>query len=206
MKTVENAITIGSVMSADIRGFVVASRLKEPEVPTFGAFVRAPIQQESAAVIGLVYDIRLQPDTFLRGLAATFDEADEDYQEVIADQREVRLLPVEIAVASIGYQDDNGYQCSLPPQPPMYLHRITLCSSEEIKTITRRPDFLRLLLENRDVPADELIVTVLRQAAQLRPQGTRETYMLTSARYLARHLGREALRLETMLRQLQQQG
>jgi hypothetical protein len=198
----EEVITIGSVLSADIRGFVVASRLKEPEVPAFGAFVRAPIQQARAAVVGLVYDIRLEPDTFLRGIAATYNEAEEGYREVIADQREVRLLPVEIAVVAIGYKDDEGYQCALPPQPPMYLHRITVCAPDEVLALTVSPDFLRLLLESRDIPADELITTALQRAARLRPQRVRESYLLEAARYLARHLGHDPLRLESILRQL----
>ena len=34
----DRTITIGNVLRADIRGFVVASRIPEPDVPTFGTF------------------------------------------------------------------------------------------------------------------------------------------------------------------------
>ena len=39
MTTTARTITIGNVLRADIRGFVVASRIPEPEVPTFGALI-----------------------------------------------------------------------------------------------------------------------------------------------------------------------
>lgn len=203
MSTNATTLAIGTVLRADIRGFVVASRIPEPDVPTFGTFVRAPIQQQQAWLVGLVYDIRLQDDPFLRGLAATLMEGQPGAAEVIADQREVRLLPVEISVTAVGYCTGSHYHYGLPPQPPMILHRITVCTPEEVCQITAHPDFLRLLLESRDIPTDELIAVALTRAAALRPVEEREPYLLDAARYLARQLGREPLRLETLLRRLQ---
>lgn len=203
MSTNATTLTIGNVLRADIRGFVIASRIPEPDVPTFGTFVRAPIQQAQAWLIGLVYDIRLQDDPFLRGLAATLVEGQPGVDEVIADQREVRLLPVEISVTAVGYYDGRRYHYGLPPQPPMILHRITVCDPDEVRQITAAPDCLRLLLEGRDIPTDELIAVALTRAAALRPADEREPYLLDAARYLARRLAHEPLRLETLLQRLQ---
>ena len=86
----EKIITIGNVLRADIRGFVVASRIPEPDVPTFGTFVRAKIQQQRADLIGLVYNITLQDDPFLRNLAVTVVPDDPRYAEIIRDQHENR--------------------------------------------------------------------------------------------------------------------
>jgi len=199
MSNQKKTITIGNVLRADIRGFVVASRIPEPEVPTFGTFVRAPIQQGQADLIGLVYNISLQDDPFLKNLAITLNQ---DEEEIIRDQRENRVIPVEISVAAIGYHDDLGYHYGLPPQPPMILYRITVCSKEEVQRITDSPDFLRALLDNREVPANELIPTALRRAAGLRDEALRENFYLTAGRYLARYLGRDPARLEQILRQL----
>lgn len=206
MKENTPSIPIGNVLRADIRSFVIASRIPEPEVPTFGTFVRAPIQQGKAQLIGLVYDIRLQDDPFLRDLAATVVEGDSNYEEVIRDQREVRAVPVEISVVAVAYGDEAGYHYGLPPQPPMILHRIHVCTPAEVRAITARPDFLRPLLENREVPADELITRALLRAAPLHgDSGTADSqdYLLAAGRYLARRLGREPLRLETILQHLQ---
>ncbi len=195
-------ITIGNVLRADIRGFVVASRIPEPEVPTFGAFVHADIQQEQAQLVGLVYDIRLLDDPFLRGIAAMVSEDQPGYAEMIADQREVRMVPVEISVASVAYRNAGGCHYGFPPQPPMILHRIRLCDDAGIAEITARPDFMRTLLQSPNIPADELIAVALNRAASLRPAGEREDYLLTSARYLARYLAGDPMRLETILRRL----
>ncbi|HQE92888.1 MAG TPA: hypothetical protein PLH19_08860 [Anaerolineae bacterium] len=198
----DKTITIGNVLRADIRGFVVASHIPAPDVPTFGTFVRAAIQQERAELIGLVYNITLQDDPFLKNLAVTVVEDDPRYAEIIRDQQENRAIPVEIAVVAIGYRNNEGYHYGLPPQPPMILHRITVCSQDEVRHITAAPDFLHTLLDNRDVPADELIPTALQQAAHLLPETLREDFYLDAGRYLAHYWGRDPARLERILRRL----
>ena len=200
MSSTTRVLTIGNVLRADIRGFVVASRIPEPEVPTFGTFVRAPIQHDQAQLIGLVYDIRLQDDPFLRNLAVTVRPGDPAFDEIIADQRENRVIPVEISVASVAYYYSNDPECryGLPPQPPMILHQITVCSSEEVKRITRSPDFMRALLDNRDIPTDELIPSVLLRAAPLHEDEDYD-FLLEAGRYLARNLGRDPVHLERLL-------
>jgi len=195
----EKTIAIGTVLRADIKGFVVASRIPEAKVPTFGTFVLAPIQQGQADLIGLVYNITLQDDPFLRNLAININQSDE---EIIRDQRENRALPVEIAVAAVGYRANDVYYYGLPPQPPMVLYRITVCSPEEVAHITRSPDFMRALLDNHDVPANDLIPTALRRAAKLREVEQQDAFYLEAGRYLARYLGRDPIRLEQILRQL----
>ncbi len=203
MTPAEKTISIGNVLRADIRGFVVASRIPEPDVPTFGTFVRAPIQQGQADLIGLVYNISLQDDPFLKNLAVALDEDNPHYEEIIRDQRDNRAIPVEISVVAVGCREGDRTRYGLPPQPPMVLNRITVCSSAEVCEITRRPDFLRALLDNRDVPADELIPTALRRAAGLRPSEQRDAFYVDAGRYLARNLGRDPVRLERVLRRLE---
>ncbi len=199
MNKQKQMITIGNVLRADIRGFVVASRIPEPEVPTFGTFVRAPIQQGRADLMGLVYNISLQDDPFLRNLAVTLHQSEE---EIIRDQRENRAIPVEISVVAVGYRDDAGYHYGLPPQPPMILYRITVCDEEEVYQMTDSPDFLRALLDNREVPANELIPAALKKAADLRSESQLDAFYLEAGRYLARYIGRDPVRLELILRQL----
>lgn len=194
----KQTLTIGNVLRADIRGFVVASRIPEPEVPTFGTFVRAPIQQGRTDLIGLVYNISLQDDPFLKNLAVNLDQTDE---EIIKDQRENRVIPVEISVAAVGYREDAAYRYGLPPQPPMVLYRITVCDADEVRAITAAPEFMRALLENRDVPAADLIPAAIRRAAELRPESDRAAFYLQAGRYLAHYLGRDPIRLEQILKQ-----
>lgn len=202
----ENArrITIGTVLRSDIHGFVAASRIPEPEVPTFGTFVSAPIQHEQAELIGLVYNISLQDDPFLRSIAANINMADPSHQEFVRDQRENRVIPVEIAVASVAYRYHNDpiYHYGYPPQPPIVLYEIRVCTPTEVLGITHSPDFMRVLLDNRDIPFDELVPTVLLRAAKARPAAEREQFLLGTGKMLARHLGRDSQRLDKILRHL----
>mgnify|MGYP000901125929 CR=1 FL=1 len=205
MQKPTGTITIGNVLRADIRSFVIASRIPEPDVPTFGTFVRVPIQQERAHSLGLVYNISLQDDPFLRHLAVTVDETNPQHREIIADQRE-RMIPVEISVAAIGYQDGEGtYHYGFPPQPPMVLKQITVCAPEEVIKITEQPDWMQPLLEIGEVPTDALIARALERSANLHggegsPQ--RDTYLVETLRYLARYLARDPLRLEAIVQQV----
>ena len=201
-------IVIGSVLRADIRGFVIASRIPEPNVPTFGTFVRAPIQQGQADAVGLVYDIRLQDDPFLKNLAVTVMGEDlTEYNEIIRDQQENRVIPVEISVVAVGYLQVNHGKMNIyygfPPQPPMILRRIHVCSREEVLIITEKPDFMRVLMDNTNISADELITTALKRAAMLRSSAERPDFLIECGNYLARYLGREPLRLEKILRSIE---
>ncbi len=83
-------------------GLCSAARLPEPDVPRFGDFVKAPAQRGRIDVIGLIYDIVIQDDAFVRQLVATPDLA-EDY---ILDQRENRQVPIEVSVLAVGYVNE----------------------------------------------------------------------------------------------------
>lgn len=203
MPSDNRTIAIGNVLRADIRGFVVASRIPAPEVPTFGTFVRAPIQQDTAELVGLVYDIRLQDDPFLRNLATTVFPGDPQSDEIIRDQRENRVVPVEISVAAIGYRyrAAGAYVYGFPPQPPMILHQIAVCPDAEVREITASPEFMRALLDNRDIPTDELIpATLLRASALREPDDLR--YLIQAGRYMTHELARDPVRVERILRRI----
>lgn len=189
---------VGRVLRSSIRGFVVASRIPEPDVPVFGSFVKAEIQRGATELIGLVYDIQIADDPFIRQLALQ----EEPDQVALADQREIRGVPIEIAVVAVGYRDGENIFHGLPPQPPIMLNRILICSSEEVRAFTERLDFLRLLFNSREMPADELIISCLRLAARAHPESERRTFLLDSGRELARMMGADLVRLEALLGRL----
>ena len=125
---------IGRLMRSATTGFVFGCTLPEPDVPRFGDFVRAPAQRGRIDVIGLVYDIVIQDDAFVRPLVAAGDLPD----EYILDQRRNRQVPVEVSVLAVGYRqnepdgDVSGFQQGLPPQPPVTLDAIVACTRDEI--------------------------------------------------------------------------
>jgi hypothetical protein len=194
----ESGFVVGRVLRSSIRGFFVASRIPEPDVPVFGSFVKAEIQRGATDLIGLVYDIQIADDPFIRQLALR----EQPDQVALADQREIRGVPIEIGVIAIGYRDDGNYFHGLPPQPPIMLNRIFICNADEVRAFTERLDFLRLLLNNREIPADELIISCLRLAVQSYPEPQRRDFLLNSGRELARLIGADLVRLEALLGKL----
>jgi hypothetical protein len=194
----DSGLVVGHVLRSSIRGFVVASNIPEPDVPVFGSFVKVEIQRGATELIGLVYDIEVVDDPFVRQLALQ----EEPDRVVVADQLQNRLVPIEIGVIAVGYRDGDAIYHGLPPQPPIMLNRIFICDDAEVRAFTQRLDFLRLVLNSREVPADELLLSCLRRAAEARPESERRTFLLGSGRELARLMGADLVRLEALLGRL----
>jgi len=190
--------TIGRLLRSSTAGYVFGCSVPEPEVPLFGAFVKAPAQRGQTEVIGLIYDITIEDDPFVRQMVATPD-LPEAYVE---DQRVNRQVPIEVSVLAVGYRNPAGFQHALPPQPPITLDRISQCSPAEVLEFTSRFDFLRLILDSPDAPADELIAVSLRHAADLRPPEDRTFFLREAGKELARLLNRDLARLENLLRRI----
>jgi hypothetical protein len=193
--------TIGRLLRSSTTGYVFGCAVPEPEVPLFGAFVKAPAQRKQTEIVGLIYNIAFEDDPFVRQMVATPD-LDEAY---IQDQRVNRQVPIEVSVLAVGYRsltNGHGFVYSLPPQPPITLDRISSCSGEEVLDFTARFDYLRLILDSPDAPADELIATSLHHAAAMRPAQDRTFFLREAGKELARLLNRDLARLENLLRRI----
>jgi hypothetical protein len=82
-------------------------------------------------------------------------------REVIEDQRNNRILPIEMSVLAVGYRLNGGLHYSLPPRPPMNLDPVVLVEDpQELAEFTRNLGYLRLILraEGGRVPVDQLLV------------------------------------------------
>ncbi len=194
----EGAIPIGRMMRSSTAGFTFGCSVPETDVPAFGAFVRAPVQGGRAQVIGLIYDITIEDDMFVRQIVAAPDLPD----AYIEDQRRNRQVPVEVSVLSIGYRNGDGLRYGLPPQPPITLDHIHLCPGAEVCDVTSRFDFFRLVLEAAIVPTDELLAASLRRAAAARPDYERADFLFRAGKELARLLAMDVVRLEYLLRRI----
>ena len=187
---------VGRVISASNARFAVGCRLLRSEVPTFGALVKAQAEDE-ITILGLVRDVQLLDDPLIRQVAVL----SEDRPELIADQYQ-RLLPIEVHVQVVGYRCRDQWCHWLPPQPPMSLARILTCTDEELREFTERFDYFRLVLDSRDLLADELLAAHLRNAAQARPDA-RDAFLVGAGRELARLLAMDLQRLDAILRRIQ---
>lgn len=193
-----NEMTIGRLLRSSTAGYVFGCSVPEPEVPLFGMFVKAPAQRGQSEVIGLIYNIAIEDDAFVRQMVATPDLP----EAYIQDQRLNRQVPIEVSVLSVGYRQGQGYVQSLPPQPPITLDRISSCSDQEVCEFTKRLDYVQLILNAPDAPADELIASALLRAADCRPPEDRSRFLREAGRELARLLNRDLPRLENLLRRI----
>jgi hypothetical protein len=189
---------IGRVLRASTTCFAVGCRVTELKGPAFGAMVKASPLDGRESVYGFIYDLHIQDDPLVRQLIVAQDVP----PETIEDQRHNRRVPIEIEIVTVGNQLGGAPQHQLPPRPPISLDPVYLCDDDEVRAFTGQLDFMRLLLNARDVPADELIVACLRLAAGVRPAAERGPFLLDAGRELARLMGSDLVRLEALLGRL----
>jgi hypothetical protein len=198
MTTFDGVATLGRLLRSATTGYVFGCSVPEPGVPCFGDFVKAPAERGQTNVLGLIYNIVVEDDPFVRQMVAAPD-LDDAY---ILDQRNNRQVPLEVSVLCIGYLNGRGIQCGLPPQPPVTLDSIRACQPAEVLECTSSFEYLRLILAAPDVPADELIAVSLRNAAELYAPEDRRGFLRKAGRELARLLSRDLARLDNLLRRI----
>jgi len=155
------SIQIGHLLRASTSGFVVGCSVSQLEAPSFGALVQAPLEAETR-VYGLIYDIHIDDDGLVRQLVTAGDVS----PEVMHDNRERRIVPVEMSVLTVGYEQGGSIYQLLPPRPPLSLDVIHLCSRAELVRFTDagRFGYFRHVLRAKDIPIGELLAAHVGQA------------------------------------------
>jgi hypothetical protein len=154
-------IEIGHLLRAGTTGFIAGCRINQLEAPAFGALVRAPLGA-GYQVYGLIYDIHIDDDGLVRQLVT----AENVTEEVMRDNRERRIVPVELSVLAVGYEQDGRVVHLLPPRPPLSLDVIYLCDDTDLVRFTSagRFGYFRHVLRSQDIPVGEVLAAHLHQA------------------------------------------
>jgi hypothetical protein len=191
-------LPIGWVLRSSTVGFAVGCRVLQPSVPQFGNLVKVPLP-EGLTIFGLIYDVQVKDDPAVRQLILV----GEMEPEAILDQRENRLLPIELSVLVVGYQwaGEKPVQ-GMPPQPPISLDYLALGDDADVRIFTEQLDYLRLVLNAAHIPSDELLIANLQYAAAVRPAETRRAFLVRAGRELARLLSYDLVRLDGILRRI----
>jgi hypothetical protein len=152
-----DTIRIGNLLRAGTTSFVAGCSVSQLEAPALGALVRAPLDK-NYSVYGLITDIHIEDDGLVRQLVTAGNITD----EVMHDNRERRIVPVEMSVLAVGYELDGKIFHLLPPRPPLSLDVIYLCSDAELAKFTsagtgpeRSPrgfGYFRHILQAKDIP------------------------------------------------------
>lgn len=158
---------IGRILRASTTGFAVGCRVNQLSVPAFGGLIRAQPVDEREAIYGLIYDMHIDDDPLVRRLVL----AENPPESVINDQRNNRLLPIEMSVLAVGYQLNGRLHHGLPPRPPLNLDPVELVSDPaDVRAFTDNLGYLRLILRNvgSNVPVDQLLVAHINNVYQIR--------------------------------------
>jgi hypothetical protein len=88
---------------------------------------------------------------------------------VMHDNRERRIVPVEMSVLTVGCEQDGKISHLLPPRPPLSLDVIYLCSDAELAKFTGAGHFgyFRHILQARDIPIGELLAAHILEVKKL---------------------------------------
>lgn len=158
-----SVIDLGRLLRSATTAFVVGCRVNQLDHPSFGGLVRVPLHN-GTCIYGLIYDIHIDDDGLVRQLV-TAEDVDEN---IIADNRLNRNIPLEMSVLTVGYSKGGKIYHLLPPVPPLSLDRIYLCDPQELCTFTHsgRFGYFRHILRGQDAPVSELLAAHLQQAAQ----------------------------------------
>ena len=194
---------VGRVLRATTSKYTFGTQsLRINALHDFGAFVKAPIANDPGCwVIGLIYSIEIKDDQLITELVM----ADGLDPNVLRDQRENRLVPVEIDVLNIGYGYHDQRQVvingvhSLPPRPPMSLSDVIPCTAEEVYYFTQSCDYFRLVINASDVPSDDLLAAALRYASWAYPEDERYEFSVGCGRHISRLLNNDLKRLSHIL-------
>jgi hypothetical protein len=158
-ETIMTQIEIGRLLRAGTTGFIAGCRVNQLDAPSFGALVRAPLGN-GYQIFGLIYDIHIDDDGLVRQLVT----ADNVSAEVMKDNRERRIVPVEMSVLAVGYEQDGRIFHLLPPRPPLSLDVIYLCDNMDLARFTEKFGYFRHILNNKEIPVGEVVAAHILQA------------------------------------------
>jgi hypothetical protein len=194
---------IGRILRASTRGFDCGTHSRHiDERHDFGAFVYAPVANgKDIFALGLIYKVEIKDDQLISELV--MGEAVPD--AILRDQRNNRLIPVEVKILSVGYYSPQaGFVHSLPPRPPMSLADVYPCTPEQVKEFMQgyagalRLDFFRIILSAAEVPSDDLLAATIRRTAALYESEAYD-FIVSAGKRLARDLSHDMKRLAHLL-------
>lgn len=153
------------VLRSSSAGFVAGCRVNQPDMPAIGELVRTPVAR-GYQVFGLIHDISINDDGLVRQLVTAENVSD----EIIRDNRERRIVPVELSVLAVGYEQDGRILHMLPTRPPLSLDEVFLCDESELVRFTSSPrlGYLRHIVLSETVPVAEVLAAHVRRAAAVR--------------------------------------
>jgi hypothetical protein len=210
----QTAQPVGEVVESSTPQFTVAC-YELYEAPPFGALVKAALpgrlpgppnlgERESTGggwVYAVVYDVSTGSEppganVTVRGRTDLHDEAIYRAYPDLPEVMRTRFMGL-----IVGFTDGGVVKQYLPPQPPNLHYSVYVCSADEVCAFTDQLGYLRTILTDLHVPADELAAASIRQAQACRPLDP--AFALRAGRQLALLLKEEYDRLRAILSRIE---
>jgi hypothetical protein len=190
---------VGEIIESSTLQFGVAC-YRLYEAPAFGALVKASRPGQSGWVYSVVYDVNTGSDppgaqVTVRGRGGLRDEA-----IYIAYPDLPEIMCTRFTALTVGFSEGGAIRQYLPPHPPPLHYSVYVCSAAEVCAFTEQLGYLRTILTNQEIPADELTAASVRQARACRPDDPQ--FALRAGRLLAQVLKEEYDRLRAILSRL----
>jgi hypothetical protein len=148
--------------------------LKFPQMPPFGSWIKSFDEESGNKILAVVTYVTTAPIDSVhraRALGLSLAELREQQPQIFA------MLKTEFKAAIVGFEvprSNNGnsslgkvYQY-LPPRPPQIHQAVYNCEATEVVNFTENLDFLRTLLQVKDIPVESLVAAAVRDVYRLR--------------------------------------
>ena len=181
--------------------------LKFPVMPPFGSWIKSFDEESGNKILAIVTYVTTSPIDSVhraRALGLSLEELREQQPQIFA------MLKTEFKAAILGFEipsDDNGNSANLgrvyqylPPRPPQIHQSVYHCDAEEVIRFTENLDFLRTLLQVKDIPVESLVAAAVREVYRLR-QANRD-WLVNVGRTLSTLLKDDYDRLRYILSQI----
>jgi hypothetical protein len=159
---------IAEVISSSVTDVVAQSLVTMDEgglpkatKPRFGSFVRIGSENGQGNIFAVVNNVVTGPADGVHRLSA-FGLSREQLR--LQQPQIFALLRTDINALVVGYSQGKKTYSHLPPQPPEVHDFMYNATVEDISRVTESFDFLRLLMNVPNVPADELLAASVREA------------------------------------------
>jgi hypothetical protein len=150
--------------------------LNFPKMPPFGSWVKSLDEESGNKIYAVVTYVTTTPIDSIhraRALGLSLAELREQQPQIFA------MLKTEFKAAIVGFEipstsgNGNNHQIGhsyqyLPPRPPQIHQSVYHCEAAEVINFTEKLDFLRTLLQVKDVPVESLVAASIREVYRLR--------------------------------------
>jgi hypothetical protein len=150
--------------------------LNFPQMPPFGSWVKAFDEESGNKILAIVTYVTTTPIDSVhraRALGLSLGELREQQPQIFA------MLKTEFKAAIVGFEipneSRNGDKTTLgkvyhylPPRPPQIHQAVYRCEAGEVIHFSEQLEFLRTLLQVKDIPVESLVAAAIREIYRLR--------------------------------------